>query len=647
MYHLWLKYRRSAGPLFLLAFLFCNNSLYPQKQTLNDSSLFFKPHKITYSPGGNLIFTENTSPIIRGTIIPAKIIINERTSVLFDSIELKASRYLITKKLYDFVFAPDGLASSKHIRESSELDFYRYAGKKIRRIDIHRLNVFGSNINSTFSTDPNKVDNILNKTHLNTNEFIIRKNLLFSIGDTLSPLIISDNERILRQLPYIDDSRIIVIPVSDEDVDIIVLTKDVYSLGANYEYISINKGYLSLFEKNILGLGHEFRLDVPYDSNLPNSPGFGIKYNVDNIARSFVNLNLFYYDGLGNKTYGFSLERKLISSTTKYAGGISIKEMFTSVDLDNSLPEPEPLKYNLQDYWLSRSFMINKESVTRVILGIRYTNNNVFDRPFILPDSYHYLQRYKIFLGSAAISSQKYHKTNLIYSYGHTEDIPSGGLINFTLGKEINEFNNRYYTSVILSAGQTIKNVGYFYSSIGFSTFFHQDTTEQGLLLFRINFVSNLLHPGKYSMRNFVKVDYAMGFNRNTNEYLSYSRENGFYGFNNDSLGGTRRLSISLESVLFSPADLYGFRFAFFVYTNLGYLFGTTRFRENGEVLSGIGLGIRIRNDNLVFNTLQIRLGFYPNLPAYSRVNYLLVSGEQLLSPENFDPGPPTLLPYR
>ncbi len=53
----------------------------------------------------------------------------------------------------------------------------------------------------------NKTNNLLNKTHVNTNERIIRKNLLFSAGDTISPLTLSDNERILRDLPFINDAQ--------------------------------------------------------------------------------------------------------------------------------------------------------------------------------------------------------------------------------------------------------------------------------------------------------------------------------------------------------------------------------------------------------------------------------------------------------
>jgi hypothetical protein len=643
MWRFQLKYQSTVGPLIILALLLYNIPLYSQVPASNDSIKRSQPFRIASDFNCVHIFLNNTLLKNQYNLIPAKTLSDETASIFLDSLKVKASKNVLTRRLYDYLILTNESASAKHITQSSELNFLKYSGKKIRKIEIRRLNVFGSDINNPFSGKTNNAENILNKTHLNTNEFIIRKNLLFSEGDTISPLLISDNERILRKLPYIDDSRIIIVPVSDEDVDLVVLTKDVYSLGANYEYSSIKKGFFSLYEKNILGLGHEFKLNIPYDKNLPDSPGFGVDYYIDNIGKSFINLNLYFFDGLGEKTYGFGLERKLISSTTKYAGGISVREMFTTVDIDTI----EPLKYNLQDYWLMRSWLLSEKSVTRLIIGARYTNNNVFTRPFILPDSYHYLQKYKMFLGSAAISVQKFYRTNLIYEYGRTEDIPHGGLLNLTFGKEINEFQDRFYAGANISAGQSIRNFGYSYFSAGLSTFFHHSSTERGILLLRSSFFSNLIYLENYRIRNFIKVDYTRGFGRFSNENLVYNSENGFSGFKNDSVSGQQRLSLSLESVLFSPVKYYGFRFAFFAFTDLGLLFGTNETLKNGDFLSSIGLGIRIRNNNLVFNTLQIRFCFYLNLPQYSKVNYFSVSGEQLLEPNKFDPGPPTIIPYQ
>jgi hypothetical protein len=632
--------------LIILAHLILINPLYPQNPTRRDSISRSNPDKINYLPGYRTFLVNGNLIKIPETPVPSRIEIGEKKPEFFDSLKLKASRYLITRKLYDFVIVSAKPLLPGHFIRSSDADFRRYTGRKIRNIEIRRLGVFGSDINNPDYFEPNRTESILNKTHLKTNEFIIRKNLLFSSGDTISALVLSDNERILRQLPFIEDSRILVVPVSGGEADIIVLTKDVYSLGASYKYSGIKKGDFALFDKNILGLGHEFRLEIPYNSDLPDSPGFGIGYNIDNISKTFINLDLYYYDGLGKKTYGFDLQRKLVSSTTKYAGGISVREMFTTEDLD-TLTVPEPLKYNLQDYWLLRSFLINRESVSRIIIGARYTNNNVFDHPFILPDSYHYIQKYSLFLGSVAFSARKFYKTNLIYTYGRTEDIAYGGMINMTLGKEINEFKDRIYGSINLSGGKSIKSFGYIYSSLGISTFFSGDKTEQGLLSLKTSYFSNLQYLRNFRVRNFIRFDYTRGFDRNSNEELTFSREGGFSGFKNDSVGGKQRLGLSLESVLFSPANFYGFRFAFFAFADIGYLFGTNEFVGTGEVLSSLGIGIRIRNDHLVFNTFQIRLGFWPNLPDFSKVNYFSVSGEKLLNPDNFDPGPPALIPFR
>jgi hypothetical protein len=576
---------------------------------------------------------------------PSNINLNKNL-YFYNSLEVRASKRPLTKKLYDFLIVNPDTLNSKHITGTSDAIYYKYSGTRIRNISIERLNVFGVNINAPTASNPKKIDNVLNKTHVNTSESIIKKNLIFSEGDTISPLTLSDNERILRQLPFINDARIIVVPVSEKESDILILTKDVYSLGGSYSYKGLEEGSVSVFEKNLLGMGHEFGIDIPYDSKEPNSPGFGFHYRVDNIASSFINLNGFYLNALGDRTYGFSLNRKLVSSGTKYAGGISVIQMYTTVAL-KALTEEEPLKYNLQDYWIARSILVDKESVSRIILGARYKNNNIFDRPVILHDSYYNLQSYRIFLGSVAYSIQKYYKTNLIYSYGRTEDIPYGGLVKITAGKENNEFKQRNYLGAEFAFGESSKKLGYFYMSAGIAAFLNKVETEQGIISLNMKYFSNLIVLGKYKIRNFIYAGYTHGFDRYIDDRLYFYTENGFSGFRNDSVWGTQRVTLSLESVVFSPVNIYGFKFAFFGFTDFSSLTGSDQIPDKGIKLAGIGLGMRVRNDNLVFNTFQFRFGFFPNPPQYSRINYLLVSGEQLLTPYNFDSGPPSVIPFR
>jgi len=632
--------------LFILALLLFFKPLYSQIPVKQDTSLKILRGSYILLKDNKVFIPKDTVIRIPVNLVPALATRKDKTIAFYDSLKSKASKTLVTKALFELVIVSPDSANKKKIISRSDENFKDYKGVKIRKIQIQPLNVFGVNIDNPGYYNPRGLERILNSTHVNTNENIIRKYLLFNEGDTISPLELTDNERILRQLPYIDDARIIVVPVSPEEADILVITKDVYSLGGDFTYRGKNKGSVWLFEKNIFGTGHEFELEIPYAANSQDSPGLGLNYMINNIRRTFINLNLNYYNGLGKRTYGFNLSRNLISSETKYAGGISIREMFTTEDLD-TLPRPQPLKWNFQDYWFLRSFMINRESVSRIIGGLRYINNNVFEKPVIKPNTYYSLQKYRLYLGSLAFSMQKYYKTNLIYSYGRTEDVPYGGLIRISGGTEINEFNRRTYLGADAAIGKSFSRLGYFYASGGFGTFIKDHHTQQGVLSVRLNYFSNLVPLGKQMIRNFVNIDYTRGFDRYADEHLSVIKDNGFSGFTNDSLWGAQRVTVSLESVMFNPANVYGFRFALFGFADMAFLAGTNEVISKGSILSGIGIGIRIRNDNLVFRTFQIKLGFFPDPPMYSRINYLTVSGEQLLRPRNFDPGPPAQIPYR
>jgi hypothetical protein len=313
------KYKSCIVSLMIVAFLCLGNIAYPQYIAKNDTLKKIPPEVINKISNLISVFSKQALLSMPASIVPASVPA-DKNILFFDSLKVKASRNQLTKRLYSFVIVRRDTIYKKHFTGTSDANYIQYSGKKIRKIVIQRLNVFGADINNPASTDATKFENILNKTHVSTNESIIRKNLLFSEGDVITPLTLSDNERLLRQLPYIDDARIIVLPVSDDEADIVVYTKDVYSLGGSYTYHGLKKGSVSVFEKNIFGMGQEFGLDMPFDNTLPDSPGFGVHYLANNISKSFINLNVYFLHGLGEKTYGFDLSRKLISSTTKYAG---------------------------------------------------------------------------------------------------------------------------------------------------------------------------------------------------------------------------------------------------------------------------------------------------------------------------------------
>jgi hypothetical protein len=308
---------------------------------------------------------------------------------------------------------------------------------------------------------------------------------------------------------------------------------------------------------------------------------------------------------------------------------------------------PVPLRFVRQDYWGARSFMLDRSNVIRLILTARYIHNNVFARPEIDDYSYYRLQNYQFLAGSLAISSQRFINTSLIYSYGRTEDIPYGYMLELLGGKEKNEFKLRTYAGARLSYGNIFTRFGYLYAGAGFSTFLNHGSPEQGMVDGTLRYFTPLVQAGRSKIRTFVNLYYTRGINRYEDECLYLAGNTSVRGFSNDSLSGGTRIILSIEPVLFLHKPVAGFRFALFAFGEAGVL-EWDGFREDGYyAVPAIGAGVRIRNDQLVLNTLQIRLAWYPNSPPYSEKSWIAADGLVRLKPPRFEPDPPGVVPFR
>ncbi|MCA1756536.1 MAG: hypothetical protein LC649_03655 [Bacteroidales bacterium] len=571
---------------------------------------------------------------------------DNRTKIFYDSLRTRASRHTLTKRLHDLVVvSPSSGSGSGSTRSGSEY-FDDRSGDTIRRITIERLSPFGRSVNQPAEEEKEASDNFLNRTHKNTREFIIKNYLLFNEGEQISPLLISESERLLRRLPFIDDARIIILPVSPGKSDIHIITKDVYSLGLSVSFNGLKAGRVDIFERNLFGLGHELTFSVPYNYDKDYPPGTGASYKAHNISKSLIDATISYYNAFERKYWDATLAREFLTASTKYAGGLSVRETYTSENLD-TLPKAEPLEFNKFDAWAGRSFLIGDDDITRAVIAFRYQNNNVFRRPVISDNSYRALQKYKLYLATLSISTQQFYKTRLIYNYGRSEDIPYGGLLQIGYGKEFNEFKTRDYYSLEFSYGQFNTGFGYIYTRGIISGFTNQSVTEQGLLKLEMDYISNLSLWGRYKNRVFASAEYTTGFARYDDEYLPIGEKQGITGFRNDSVRAAERLTMSLEAITFSPINIYGFKLMFFGYAD-GALYRDKAVEKgmNGFI-TGIGAGLRIRNDNLVFNTIEIRVGWFPVYPPYSRIENISVFGEKLLRPPGFNPDAPAIYPYR
>ncbi len=546
---------------------------------------------------------------------------NPEVKLFYDSLKIKASRHGFTRLMYA------GLVREK--RWYPEMDeqlqnLMSQRGKTIAAIHYKGLDVFGPTLRDTSRVTDSKLAAFANRMHTKTSMNIIRKNVLLEVGDTLDVAKVMDNERIIRLLPYIKDVRFLVSlnPDDSTKIDLTVLTKDVFSFGIGSHFDGIRAGSLEMYNKNIWGAGHQISAKIVGHVDREPYVGFEGFYKINNINGNFVNLAMGYANNYRREGFLLSFEKEFLRTSTKWGGGLDIYRLFNSDRLieDDQVKVDSPLDYGTLDCWNGYAFQLFRGQPSRnmqLVLSGRVRHLKFFDRPGPGADNNQYFANSNFYLGSISLSKRNYIRDYLVYSYGITEDIPKGFLHEWVLGYDDNEFSKRWYSHLYFSSGNFIRyKPSYLFASVGIGGFFNSSCLEQGQLEFNGSYISRLFGFDSQKVRQFVRLKYLCGINRFEQENLFLKNNDGIRGFYSNEAIGQQRLLLSLETVFFQKREILNFNFAFFGFADLGIIGASRSFIFNENYYAGIGAGIRIRNENMVFRTLQLRLAFYPNHPA-------------------------------
>ncbi|MDA3954099.1 MAG: hypothetical protein PF485_10660 [Bacteroidales bacterium] len=574
----------------------------------------------------------------------------------YDSLTARASSNKITKTALNLLLVNKS-CSGKFVGIEdlrNEEYFNLYSGKVIRNIEIVKLDVFGPTLKDTTTDATSWIYRAGNNTHVKTREFIIKNNLLFNNGDTINPLLLVDNERILRSLEYIKVASIQIaeIPGFTELVDVLIVTKDVYSAGFYVDLFNLESGVIELYENNIAGLGHELSGSLYLNAEENPTTGYKFNYNINNLGGSFLKTKIQYLNAFETKSFGLELNRSFFAYSTKWAGGLKLKRTSTSRDIvktDTTLYNVK-LNYATQDIWFGRSFLINTRNLkyqnrTKLVVSARYINNIFYKGPTV-SERYNFLYHdNQLLLASIAFSRQKYFKSNLIYSYGKTEDIPIGSLIQFNTGLEKDEFYKRPYWGFRFAKGDYYPKVGYVNLNVELGGLYYNDQLDQGVFSITGQAISNLHAFNRQKTREFLSVNYTRGINRFSDEKLFLNYDD-IGILSSDYLYGVQKLSFHSELVAFTNLYVYNFRFLVYGFGDLALIGPENKSVFENTLYAGIGIGIRVRNENLVFKTFQIKFAYYPVIPMDAEHFYLIISGENTQRPIDFEPTAPNIIEY-
>ncbi|MGQ1786731.1 MULTISPECIES: hypothetical protein [unclassified Saccharicrinis] len=566
----------------------------------------------------------------------------------------QSSNSFVYKKLYEWlVVSQDSNISKNDIFAAFEKENAKYNNKVIRSIKIKQISPFAKNILDTIGFSTNRIEKHLSDLRFKTKPSIIKSNLTFKNGEFVKMRKLKDSERILRSLNFITDALIVVEPaiIDTSLVNVLVITQDSYPYGARLSFSGSNAQF-GLYSKNALGYGLELEHKINTQKTEKGNIGFYEHLRWENIYGTFITFDTEINNTYKSNFQSVGARKDFFIPEIKYAAGFNIYRNFKINHLTGSLDNNNIYNhdYLLQDYWVGKSYLINAENFFDRS-NLAFLGQTLFSEYFNMHDTLMMLANYKpnfSVFGSVSFSKRDFYKNQLIYNYGRTEDVPYGFLGSISFGYNHNTLKNRYYSAAHFSFGKAlIPNKGYLYISSDIQSYFYHGEPEDSRVKLQAQYISSLNHIGIHRLRSFFSVNYVKGYHNSYPNYLYINEaNNGIRGYGSHRLRGTKKIVFSNENILFSSKELLGFKMAFFSFCDVAWI-SNRKTTFNNKPYYSIGGGFRIRNDHLVFNTIQVQLAYFPRVPAGGNEFDFRLTSEQTNKFNRFAPRKPYVDIYK
>ncbi|MDY0144280.1 MAG: hypothetical protein RBR97_20545 [Bacteroidales bacterium] len=523
--------------------------------------------------------------------------------------------------MYDLLFTPvtPDLPQKKKKKSKTQKPYSAFEGKIIRNINIVTLDPFKNSVTDTTTRSQNFIIRTGNSAHVKTRVKTIRNLLLIRKNQPFDALRLKESERLVRSMGYISDVKFYaeVVPESPDSVDIYIRELDKWSIIPDGS-ISSTRFTFDLRDNNFLGLGHEFQNNLVWNHSTDNY-AYNTKYFVPNFRNTYINSTLQYgSDENNNFIKSVAIDRPFFSSFAKWAAGISFSQYLHN----ESILQVNDMhfKYNQQDFWVGNAFNVFKgntefKRTTNFISSVRFIRTRFLEKPLETVDTLQFYTDENFYLTSLGISSRLYEQDKYIFKFGITEDVPIGKVVSLTGGYQKKNDISRAYIGGQFSSGKYY-SWGYLSSNLEYGTFLRASKAEQGVFKVGINYFTKLIEIGQWKFRQFVKPQLTIGINRNNFDTLTINNKYGLRGFNSQILSGYSRLLFTSQTQLYAPRSFFGFHFGPYLTLSMGMLGDKENGFQSSKIYSQIGLGIIIKNNNLVINTFQFSLSFYPTIPG-------------------------------
>lgn len=496
-----------------------------------------------------------------------------------------------------------------------------YKGKIIRNILFKQVEIFDGSVYDTTKTAQSRISKSLNKSHVSTRKWIIKQNVRFKKNTELIPSLISENERLIRNLAYIEDARIYIQPdtIYIDSVDILIVTKDKFAYGLTGSFSSFTKFSVEPYSKNFLGLGHAIQPSVIYNADGNPTLGFGGEYVIPNLSGLFIRSKFDFENTYRRERYRINFTKPFITNDIKYGGGAEYYRLST-YDGFKEYYYPDSVRDTIYQYsmdyydvWLARSFFLEKNSFNKFLnVSVRYSHKNYLTHPTIKIDSNLQFHDQNLFLFRLSLLKNEFYKTSRLMGYGVTEDVPYGYSLSVLGGYQYNQYVTRFYAGGSAALTRYYEKLGYFALELHANSFFNENVPEDSKLGMRLIYYSPYKQYNFLGVRHFFSPSLETLINPRYVEYEDFGDQ--IRNLKQNSVFGLSTLTLRYESYFYTPISFIGFKFSFSAFADVGWITDEKYWGGNWENYAAIGIGVHLRNESLTIPTFSVQLGYYPKL---------------------------------
>lgn len=526
----------------------------------------------------------------------------------------------------------------KQVRDYTPNDFFiSYNGQEINTIDIYIVDRFDEPV---FNMEYLDSANLIDSKRGDFSSTLIRKQLLFNQGDTVDSRLFADTERNIRENTIYKDA-------------IIKIEKTPHINGVNIKvYVHDNRHWKAIFWGaptsltlggsiyDFLGISQKLEITGGGVIDPINPYNFSTNYEVKNIFKSQINLNLNYYKQNQAQSYSAKISRDFFAYNTKWAGMLKAENNSRKIE-NNGISKSYNNQFLNIDSWLARSFSLPKMNIKspnlRFIISGRAVSTNHHKIPENQP--FQNFVNKQFYITSFGFANRNWYGFEELYKFRQFDYVPKGVNLAVFNGYEKNQFlGGRFYNGLTANINNFYEKFGFMQNQIKFGSFVRNKVFEQITIQNTNTYFTNRFNLGKLGFRQFIKTNTTLSFNRPYSEFYNIG-STAIKGFDSQKMIGTKSLVINLEAVFYTPVKWWSSRGNFFFFADLGWIGRSNNdFIFNNTLYQGYGGGIRFQHRILAIDFMEVSFAYYPNGYLVNEKNWGYQIGDippRSVTPEN------------